>query len=91
LALLAPCRLAHVEKTHALLQERRDECLEAVPILVCHDEIVVECNAEQAAEAKAWLEQAMIKGMDAVLKGTDEVHVPVEVEVGVARSWGEGG
>jgi len=58
---------------------------------VCHDEIVVECEAEQAADAKAWLEKAMIEGMDTVMHGTDEVDVPVEVEARIARSWGEGG
>ena len=62
-----------------------------MPVLVCHDEVVVECDAEQAAEAKIWLEKAMIEGMEAVLKGTDEVQVPVEVESRIARSWGEGG
>jgi len=30
----------------ALLWERRHECLGAVPVLVCHDEVVVECDAE---------------------------------------------
>jgi len=74
----------------ALLWERRDECPGTVPVLVCHDEIVVECDAERAAEAKAWLEKAMIEGMEAVLNGADEVHVPVEVEGRIARSWGEG-
>ena len=39
---------------------------------------IVECDAEQAAEAKAWLEKAMIEAMEAVLNGTDEVCVPVE-------------
>jgi DNA polymerase I-like protein with 3'-5' exonuclease and polymerase domains len=58
---------------------------------VCHDEIVGECVVEQAADAKAWLKNAMIDGMEAVLHGTDEVHVPVEVEARIARSWGEGG
>jgi DNA polymerase-1 len=72
----------------ALLWERRGECPGAVPILVCHDEIIVECDAEQAADAKAWLEKAMIEAMEAVLNGTDEVCVPVEVEVRIARSWG---
>jgi DNA polymerase I-like protein with 3'-5' exonuclease and polymerase domains len=71
------------------LWERRDEYPEAVPVLVCHDEVVVECDAEQAADAKAWLEKAMIAGMEAVLKSTDEVDVPVEVEARIARSWGE--
>jgi len=73
----------------ALLWERRAECPGAVPVLVCHDEVVVECDAEQAADAKAWLEGAMIEGMEAVVNGTDEVDVPVEVEARIARSWGE--
>ena len=80
-----------LKRALALLWERRDECPEAVPVLVCHDEVVVECDAEQAADAKAWLEKAMIAGMEAVLKSTDEVDVPVEVEARIARSWGEGG
>ena len=63
--------------------------MEAVPLLVCHDEVVVECDAEQAAEAKAWMEKAMIEGIDVVLNGTDEVDVPVEVEGRIARTWGE--
>jgi DNA polymerase I-like protein with 3'-5' exonuclease and polymerase domains len=37
----------------ALLWERRDECPGAFPVLVCHDEVVVECDAEQAAEIVA--------------------------------------
>src|SRR5215212_1546149 len=40
----------------ALLLERRDECPGAVPVLVCHDEAVVECDAERATDTKAWLE-----------------------------------
>jgi DNA polymerase I-like protein with 3'-5' exonuclease and polymerase domains len=60
-------------------------------LALCSDEIVIECDAEQVADAKAWLEKAMIEGMEAVLKGTDEVDVPVEVEVRIARSWGESG
>jgi DNA polymerase I-like protein with 3'-5' exonuclease and polymerase domains len=75
----------------ALLWERRDECPGAVPVLVCHDEVVVECDAEQAGDVKAWLEKAMIEGMDAVMNGADEVDAPVEVEARIARSWGEGG
>jgi DNA polymerase I-like protein with 3'-5' exonuclease and polymerase domains len=61
------------------------------PVLVCDDEVVVECTAERTAEAETWLRKAMIEGMEAVLNGTDEVHVPVEVEARIARSWGEGG
>ena len=73
-----------------LLWERRGECSEAVPVLVCHDEIVVECNAEQAADVETWLEIALVEGMDTVLTGTEDVDVPVEVETRIARSWGEG-
>jgi DNA polymerase-1 len=51
----------------ALLWEQRTECPRAVPVIVCHDEIVVECDAEQATVAKAWLERAMTEGMDTVL------------------------
>jgi hypothetical protein len=49
----------------------------AVPVLVCHDEVVVECDAKQAADAKVWLEKAMIEGMDTVMNGTGEVGVSV--------------
>jgi DNA polymerase I-like protein with 3'-5' exonuclease and polymerase domains len=62
-----------------------------VLVLVCHDEVIVECDAEQAADVKAWLEKAMIEGMRAVLNGTDEVEIPVEVEARIAKTWGEGG
>jgi DNA polymerase-1 len=75
----------------ALLWERRDECPGTVPVLVCHDEIVVECEAEQTADAKAWLEKAMIEGMLAVLNGTGNICVSVEVETRVGRDWGERG
>jgi DNA polymerase I len=74
----------------ALLWERRSECSGAVPVLVFHDEIVVECDTVRTAEAQAWLEKAMIDGMDTVLNGTNEGHAPVEVETRIARSWGEG-
>jgi DNA polymerase I-like protein with 3'-5' exonuclease and polymerase domains len=57
-----------------------------VPVLVCHDEVVIECDAEQAADVKVWLEKAMIEGMEPALNGTDEVHVPVQVEARIVRS-----
>jgi DNA polymerase I len=73
----------------ALLWERRGECPRVVPVLVCHDEMVVECDEDRGEETKRWLEKAMIDGMNAVLNGTNEVDVPVEVEARIARSWGE--
>ena len=62
-----------------------------MPVLVCHDEVVVECAAEKAANARVWLEKAMIEGMDVIVNGTDEVDVPIEVEARIVRSWSEGG
>jgi len=59
--------------------------------IACHDEVVVECDVEQAANVKTWLKKTMIEGMEAVLNVTDEVDVPVEVEARIATSWGEGG
>jgi hypothetical protein len=89
LALLAPRWLAYLEKVHALLWERRDECPGAVPVLVCHDEIVVECAADKAADAKTWLEKAMIEGMDTTLNYVGEEHVPIDVESQIVNSRGE--
>jgi DNA polymerase I len=71
-----------------LLWERRGECPSAVPILVCHDEVLVECDAEQAAGARLWLGKAMIEGIDTILNNVGEAHVPLEVESRVAGSWG---
>jgi hypothetical protein len=48
-------------------------------------------DAEQAAAAKAWLERAMIEGMNTVVNGMDEGHVLIEVEGRIVRSWAEGG
>jgi DNA polymerase I-like protein with 3'-5' exonuclease and polymerase domains len=59
-------------------------------MLDCHDEIVVECDAGKAVNARIWLEKAMIEGMETVLNGTDQVDVSVGVEARIARLWGEG-
>jgi len=50
-----------------------------------HDEGIqpVECEAKQM-EVKAWLERAIIEGMDTVLNGTDDECVPVEIEARIA-------
>ena len=71
----------------ALLWERREECPGAEPILAVHDEIVVECNEEDAEKAKAWLVKAMVDGMDTVVN-VSEPRVPIEVEASVAKTWG---
>jgi len=73
----------------ALLWERRKECPDTVPVACVHDEIVIECAEDKAEKAKAWLERAMIDGMDEVLNGPDVEgpRVPVEVETKIAKTW----
>jgi DNA polymerase-1 len=66
-----------------LLWQRRRDCPGAVPVLVVHDEIVVECEADRANAAAAWLKQAMLDGMAPLV-----APVPVEVEVTSAPTWG---
>ena len=71
----------------ALLSERRAECPGAVPVLVCHDEVVVECDAEQAVDVQAWLGKGMVEGMGSVVNGTGKVPVLIEVETRIDESW----
>jgi DNA polymerase-1 len=66
----------------ALLWERRKQCPGALPVLAVHDEVVVECAAEQAEVAEAWLRLAMFDAMVPLID-----PVPVEVEVQTARTW----
>jgi DNA polymerase-1 len=49
---------------------------------VVHDEIVVECDVDQAGAVAAWLHRAMVDGLQPLID-----PVPVEVEVKVARTW----
>ena len=73
----------------ALLWERRGECPGAVPVACVHDEILVECDEDKAEKVEAWLEKAMIDGMDKVLNGPEVggPRVPVEVETQIDKSW----
>jgi DNA polymerase-1 len=66
-----------------LLWERRAECPGVVPVLFCHDEIVIEAPADAAERAANWLRAAMVDAMSALL-----APVSVEVEVTVGRTWG---
>lgn len=75
----------------SLLWERRAECPGAVPVLVVHDEIVVECDEENKKTATAWLTKAMTEGMEQILHlGGDAVGMPIRVDVETGRSWGGG-
>lgn len=67
----------------ATLWETRDRVPGAFPVLAVHDEIVVECDEAQVAEAEAWLKGAMVEAMAPLID-----PVPVEVEVRVGRTWG---
>jgi DNA polymerase-1 len=66
----------------ALLWETRHRCPSARLVLVVHDEIVVECDEQEAEPARQWLVESMQKGMSEFLR-----HVPVEVEAKVCRDW----
>ena len=66
----------------ALLWETRHKCADAAPVLVVHDEIVIECPTEKAEEAKTWLTGNMERAMKSLL-----THVPVQVDAKVSRDW----
>jgi DNA polymerase I-like protein with 3'-5' exonuclease and polymerase domains len=71
-----------LKRALALLYERRHRCASAVPVIVCHDEIVVECDIDQADAAAEWLSQAMKDGMGPLI-----APVPVEVETQIGPTW----
>ena len=56
-----------------------------------HDEIVVECDEEEAEKVATWLEKAMVDGMDEVLNAphAEGPHVQVEVETQIGKTWAE--
>jgi DNA polymerase-1 len=62
-----------------LLWRRRHRCPTAGLVLAVHDEIVVECDANEADAVAAWLTQAMI---DAMAPLVDPVPVEVDVKIG---------
>jgi DNA polymerase-1 len=61
----------------------RGRCPSGVPVLLVHDELVVECDEAEAQEAVAWVREAMVAGMARYLH-----EAPVRVEATVSRSWG---
>jgi len=64
------------------LWETRHRVPGVAPILVVHDEIVVECDRGQADEARDWVVDAMRTGMETVLH-----RVPAEVEATICADW----
>jgi len=65
-----------------LLWETRHQAPSAAPVLVVHDEIVVECDLADAEQAREWVSSAMRAGMETVLR-----RVPAEVEATVCADW----
>jgi DNA polymerase-1 len=66
----------------ALLYERRHVCPSAVPILACHDEILLEVDDDQAEAAAIWLRKAMEDGMQPFL-----TPIPAVVELQIGPTW----
>jgi DNA polymerase-1 len=65
-----------------LLYETRGEVPSAAPVLTVHDEIVLECDRQDAEQARVWLERCMREGMAELLK-----RVSIEVEGQIGRDW----
>jgi DNA polymerase-1 len=72
-----------LKRALAFLWERRAACPGAFPVLLVHDEIVVECDADKVEEAAVWVRDAMRDGMAPLI-----APVPVEVEVSAGPTWG---
>jgi DNA polymerase-1 len=72
-----------LKRALALLWERRAACPDAFPVLLVHDEIVIECDETKQNEVAVWVRDAMRDGMTLLLD-----PVPVEVEVSAGRTWG---
>ena len=73
----------------ALLHESAPSARAGPILLAVHDEIVVERGEGQVQEVEAWLEKAMVDGIDGVLNAPDVEgpRVPVEVEVKSGKTW----
>jgi len=70
----------------ALLWKTRDRCPSAAPVVCVHDEIVVECDVEEAERVRDWLIECMVRGMGVFLP-----HVPVAVDAAIINNWSGAG
>ncbi|MBP3954799.1 DUF3987 domain-containing protein [Gemmata sp. G18] len=71
-----------LKRALALLWDRRTSCPGAFPVLLVHDEIVIECDEARQSEVAAWVRGAMVDGMAPLID-----PVPVEVEVKIGTTW----
>jgi DNA polymerase-1 len=60
------------------------KALDARPVNLVHDEIIIECRKDVAAEMSGILEDCMVRGVECYLK-----NVPIVVEAKIADSWAE--
>ena len=60
------------------------KALDARPVNLVHDEIIIECRKDVAAEMSGILEDCMVRGVECYLK-----KVPVVVEAKITDSWAE--
>jgi DNA polymerase-1 len=67
---------------HALALMWERQMPDVFPVMVVHDEIVVEAPESDAEAARDWTIQAMVDGMAAYV-----TEVPVDVEATIARGW----
>lgn len=59
----------------------RRESMDAMILLMVHDEVIVECPEAETARATQIMREAMLE--------VPEIHVPMDVEIRVARRWSE--
>jgi DNA polymerase-1 len=72
-----------LKRALAKLWIRRHEVPADVKLcLAVHDEIVVECNQDDAYPVAQWLRTCMLEGMQGLIP-----EVPVEVEIQVGQAW----
>jgi DNA polymerase-1 len=67
----------------ALLWQRRHQIPSAVPVACSHDEVLLECAADDAEAVRGVLTEVMREGMSRVLTAVEPV-----VEAGIFSDWG---
>jgi DNA polymerase I len=75
-----------LKRALVMLHEDRERYPTATPIIAAHDEIVYECDEDEAPEVLVWVEETMTEAMDQVVNAEGPA-VPIEVEGAVSRSW----
>ena len=66
----------------ALLWKERERFPSAVPVLVVHDELVVECDEDDGPAVKEWVSDVLQRGMGEYVE-----RVRISVKTEVAKTW----